>query len=124
MVRKLKWLYLYKKKKTFPRNPPRRPPLTSHWPEFAHMFMLKLITDKGIEFMKLSLGALESSCCRVIRGYPLGQGREAVSLELYGSIEVGGLLSNSEVLLEKWKGGILLRVTVAAVTSKPSHFSD
>lgn len=48
---------------------------------------------------------------------------EAVSLEVYGSVEVGGPLSNSEVLLEKEEGRCIT-VTVAAVTSKPSTFRD
>ena len=43
------------------------------WPNPAlpstFTFMLKPITDKGMEFMKLNLGALEISCYRATRNY-------------------------------------------------------
>ena len=55
--------------------------------------MLKPITDKGMIFLKLNLGALEISYYRAIRNY-LSDLR--VSHKVYGSVEVGGPLNNSE----------------------------
>lgn len=132
-MRKLEELREYKKMNIL-RTSLRRPVLTSLWPEFAHVFMLKPITESEWILCVLVVKALKSSWCRAIRIHPgLGMGGSGAGvgwwwrpyfLKVDDSAKVGGLLRNGEVLVEKRKAGVLLGVTVAAVTGKAPHFSD